>query len=83
MTTTRTATNILIYWDNQDPDNEGWAYRTSDVDGTIESGGLYESGTLDEAIDEAMCELDIDLTHDDFACEPRVDGGYAIWIVSE
>jgi hypothetical protein len=42
-------TKIKIYWDTQDRANEGWAYESSNDDGTIESGAVNDSawGDLD------------------------------------
>ena len=78
----RQPTEITIYWDSQDPWNEGWAFRLCDESGDIGSGPIDCGGPdddLDDVIDGAMHELDIDLTHDDFARDPTEDGGWAIW----
>jgi hypothetical protein len=74
----RSITRIKIYWDVQDPANEGWAYEVSGDHGTIDSGAI-EVDDLDEAIEEAIRMLDMPLTADQFAREPHVDGGYAVW----
>ncbi len=78
---TRTITDVTVYWDSQDISNEGWAYRASDADGDIASGGIddIEDDDLCGAIDAACFELDLDLTHDDFGMEPHIDGGYGTW----
>ncbi|MDA0834643.1 MAG: hypothetical protein O2955_04575 [Planctomycetota bacterium] len=73
-------TSITIYWDlNTIP--QGWAYRTLDDHGH-EQGGyipLIDDDDLDGAIRQACHELDIDLYPHDFAREPNIDGGYAVW----
>lgn len=80
-TTTRKPTQVTVYWDTQDRDNEGWAFRASDDDGAIASGPIdgIEAIDLAGAINQACHELDLDLTADDFAQEPDTDGGYAVW----
>ena len=77
----RKPTDITVYWDSQDPDNEVWAYRASDDQGDIDSGSidLVSDSDLDGAVDEACHMLDVDRTHDDFACDPVTEGGYATW----
>ena len=80
MTATRQPTHITIYWDSQDPANEGWAYRASDDLGLIASGGInVDSDSIADAIRAACSELDLDLTPEHFGIEPHVDGGYAEW----
>ena len=81
MTKTRTITSITVYWDSQDPDNEGWAYRTTDSDGRTDSDGIgiLPTATLGEAIEQACHELDVDLHADQFAGDPNADGGWASW----
>lgn len=81
MTKTRTATDIMVYWDAQDPRNEGWAYRASDADGMIESGAIddLDGDDLDGAIEDACSQLGVDIRADAFAREPNIDGGYATW----
>ncbi len=78
---TRTATEITIYWDSQDSSNEGWAYRAADEDGLIESGSIdgIDADDLDGAIEDACSTIGVDLTPDQFAREPYIDGGYATW----
>lgn len=80
---TRTITDLTIYWDSQDPNNEGWAYRASDERGDIASAGIdgVADDDMDGAIAEACRELDLPLTADQFAREPHIDGGYATWSV--
>jgi len=73
----KTITDIKVYWDVQDPSNEGWAYVASNDNGLITSGGV-DADSLDDAIDEAIFEIGVDLTHDDFA-RHDADGGCGIW----
>jgi len=76
----RQATEIKVYWDNQDRSNEGWAYRLSDADGDIDSGSLdSDRDDIDGAIDEAVSIAGVEVNADAFAREPNVDGGFAIW----
>jgi hypothetical protein len=78
---TRTATEIKVYWDNQDRYNEGWAYRLIDTDGDIESGAIdAPAEDLDAAIGEAIRIADIDIRVDDFSRESVKEGGYASWM---
>ena len=81
MKMTQTITDVTIYWDVQDRSNEGWAYRASDNDGSIDSGSIdnIADDDLCGAIDDACYQLGLDLTHDDFAREPHIDGGCATW----
>ena len=69
-------TKITVYWDTQDLDNEGWAYRTDIDSGPID--GVADDD-LDNAITEACRYLGVDLTPDQFARETVAEGGYAIW----
>lgn len=75
----RSITDITVYWNVQDRDNEGWAYRAGDEHGPIESGACNGADDLDEAIADACSQLGIALTPDQFAREPHIDGGYAVW----
>lgn len=68
---------ITVYWDIQDANNQGWAYVALGDRGLISSGGV-DAESLDEAIDQAISELGVDFTHDDFA-RHHEEGGYAIW----
>jgi hypothetical protein len=68
-------TKLTVYWDTQDPDNEGWAWRTDDDSGEI---AIVSHASLDEAIDQACHELDIDANHDDFD-KSTDEGGYGFW----
>ena len=77
----RTITAVKVYWDTQDSSNEGWAYRASDAIGLIDTGAIdgVADDDLDGAIAEAIQSLDIDVSADQFAREPHLNGGYATW----
>lgn len=78
-TESRNLTRIVVYWDRQ-AETEGWAYRLSDDQGDIASGGIFAAGDdLDAAIGEAVRESGLDLDPDMFAREPELEGGFAIW----
>ena len=66
-------------------DHESWIYFAYGMTGeVIETGELIDSGyELDRAIAEAVCALGLDLTPDQFARQPQVDGGYAVWTMPE
>ncbi len=74
-------TRIEIYWDTQDPTNEGWAVRWDRIGDNHESGPIegVSADNLDYAIDQACFDLGVSLNHDDFGCDEKTDGGYAIW----
>lgn len=81
-TTTATAiTSVVVYWSEQAADSPGWAVRWK-RGGHEQSNDICiaSDASLDDAIDQACHELDVPLTHDDFAREPRTAGGCAIWI---
>ena len=84
MNTTKNNTRQLtVYWDAQDPDNEGWYSKltTRDMFGnfaTTEEAIAAERDDLDGAIDEACRFWEIDATHDDFATSDS-DGGSGVW----
>ena len=69
---------LKVYWDSQDGDNNGWAYRLTEDGADTDSGPIDNPGDLDDAIDEACHMLDIPATHDDFACS-QAEGGYGVW----
>lgn len=75
-------TSITVYWDVQDPSNEGWAYCAYNDEGLVASGGLdgVQDDDLCGAVNEACHELGVDLTHDDFGLSSHVDGGFAKWL---
>ena len=77
----RVATEINVFWDNEDRNNEGWAYRLSDSEGDIESGWLdAEWGyDLDGAITAAVAIAGLELYPDAFSREEKTEGGFAYW----
>ena len=48
---------ITVAWDDQDPNNEGWAFWAVLVDGHHESGGL-DSSDFEGAVTEAEAQLE-------------------------
>jgi hypothetical protein len=80
----RKLTKITVYWDTQDPANEGWAYRVYYADGYQHSSRFHTvaDDDIDNAIDEACFILGAVLTHDDFAVSYD-GGGFADWIESD
>lgn len=82
---TRQPTEIKVYWDEQDPQNPGWAQRVLYDDGH-EEGGPYD-GPNDAAdgheLAAAVCEVawseGIEIDEDTVHVEPHVDGGFAAW----
>ena len=81
--TKRVPTQITIYWDTQDPKNEGWAFNASDDSGLIASGPIEDvgDGDLDGAIREACWELGVEDLQEHFALEPNRDGGCAHYTI--
>ena len=78
----RVATKITVYWDDIDSNNEGWAYRLTDVDGDIGSGVLdaYRDD-MDDAIASAVAIAGLDIDPSEFDREELE--GYAIWLSAE
>lgn len=74
-----TYSKIEIYWDEQDWQNKGWAWRANKTNGNDISGDIDNKGTLNEAIEETCHFLGVDLTPNDFGCTTN-DGGYGIWM---
>jgi len=82
---TTEITGVKVYWDSQDPANEGWAYR---LFGAVDGEQVeIDSGALDAADDSSPADLvvrvamenGIDIRRDECACEPDEDGGWATW----
>ena len=73
MTAKTELTEITVYWDEQDPQNIGWAYQACHIrDGENEvadSGSVSVDGSasLDDAVDEVCYQLGVDLDHNDFS----------------
>lgn len=74
----KTITSITIYWDNQDPSNEGWAYRI-EYRGGQESSGSVDAVTLEYAIEGVIHEHDLTIAATEFAVS-NSEGGYAHWV---
>ena len=84
MDATKEISRVEVYWDSQDSANEGWAVRW--WRGSQESSdavSIDATASLDDAIDQACHELDMDLTHDDFGCDPKWYGGRGDWSENE
>jgi hypothetical protein len=60
-------TEVRVYWDTQDRNNEGWAYKASSGERLVACQGI-EADTLSAAIEATIWELDLALTVDDFGC---------------
>jgi len=76
----RVATEINVFWDNEDRNNEGWAYRLSDSEGDIDSGRLAANrDDLDGAITAAVAIAGLELYPDAFSREEKTEGGFAYW----
>lgn len=75
--TSQIVTRVSVYWDNQDRNNEGWAYSASSYGESVASGGV-EASCLSDAIAQVIHELDLDITPDAFSIG-REEGGYAVW----
>lgn len=80
-TATRQLVRATIYWDSQDSDNEGWAYRVQYDDGHEETGPW--DGPASAAVDAMVVTLahqhGVTITKGDVACED-VDGGCGEWM---
>jgi hypothetical protein len=62
---TTEITEVRVYWDNQDRNNEGWAYKAISGNRLVACQGI-EADTLAAAIEATIWELDLPLTIDDF-----------------
>ena len=69
---------IEVYWDEEDYQNKGWAWRADKGNDSQTSGDIDTEGPLSEAIEETCYFLGVDLTPGDFGCS-KDDGGHAIW----
>jgi len=72
---------VTVYWDTQDPNNQGWAYRATGEPGDIASGPIdgVAADDIYGAIAEACHILGLDVTPDSFATDTHTDGGWAVW----
>ena len=82
--TTATITQITVYWDTQDPANEGWAYQAiggqwnRDITDSGPIEGVDEHD-IDSAVAAACRILNCGATPDQFKKTATIDGGYAHW----
>ncbi len=58
-------TEVQVYWDSQDRNNEGWAYKASSGERLVACQGV-EADTLAAAIEATIWELDLPITVDHF-----------------
>ena len=70
-------TEVRVYWDAQDQDNEGWAVKWFEGEELLGSDAVAAE-TLGDAIEEVVRILDLPCGTDDFATH-REEGGWAIW----
>lgn len=67
---------VVVYWDNQDRFNEGWAYRAHG-DHVSASGGV-DANDLKGAVEWTIMELGLTIQESDFSYSQE-EGGYAMW----
>jgi hypothetical protein len=82
-----TITEATIYWDAQDPDDEGWAWRIKWNHGGEESGPWDAEcdgsiTQLEEAVVSLAGQHGATIETGMVACEPDIDGGYAVYTAS-
>jgi len=76
---------VLIYWDDSDPENRGWAYKLEWPNGEVESGADYDLPVLCNATDMQTAVQDLAYRNgryvdlDDIMADPDLDGGFAEW----
>ena len=70
-------TEVRVYWDAQDSDNEGWAVEWHEHN-QIRGSESIEADTLNEAIEESILTLGLPCRADDFGIADE-EGGFAIW----
>ena len=76
------VSEVVVFWDASDPENEGWAYRIVGAENaSISSGSIdfADDADLDAAIDSIVNTLDLPCRTDDWAREPNQEGGWACW----
>jgi hypothetical protein len=69
--------SIYVGWDDE---KGAWLCRLEHDNGSQENHHFPDSVTLGQAIEEACHCLDLPQTPEDFAIEPRAEGGYAMWM---
>jgi len=85
MTTTRTLTSLRIYWDSQNPNNEGWAYSVGYEDDHEDTGpwDMRDDATADDvrsAVIELAWQHDMRIESHDVHVDMHTDGGFGTWI---
>ena len=76
----RVATEINVFWHDDNMSDQGWAYRLSDAKGYISSGSLNANrDDLDDAITSAVAIAGLELYPDAFSREEKTEGGFAYW----
>ena len=74
--------SVTVYWDTQDYDDKGWAYRVrDDLDELNDTGRVDYSGlsNIKTVVVEIAAEHGIQITNDDVNYD-HDDGGVACWI---
>ena len=89
-TETRTIRELTIYWDAQDPKNEGWAYRVTYTDEHEESGQWdwldtdnASRGELADSMVELAYQYGLEIDTDSVHANALTDGGFATWLAPE
>ena len=84
--------SIMVFWDNQDSDNEGWAYRVTEANGTQQDGPLEDykqlpdnanGSALQGAVASIAWQYGSELDDGDIAVDLKTEGGFAIWTASD
>lgn len=77
----RRVSTITVYWDEMD---DVWALRTTDAKGNVSRGTVCvpPESSIADAIDEACYQLDVELTHDDFAIDGMLCADWAAEVVA-
>ena len=82
MRTAEQITEILVYWDASDPNNEGWAQRVTYEDGHQESDeATHDVATMDDldvAVVAAAYAYGLTIENDSVAID-KSEGGSGIW----
>ena len=83
---TRRLIGCRIYWDSQDPRNEGWSWNTYYSDGHEESGAWEwdlqdhpDRSELVKHIENLAYQHDAVIDRSDVVVDLSIDGGIAEW----
>jgi hypothetical protein len=79
-TETTTMTEATIYWDSQDPTNEGWACRVRFSDGHEETSGWDWPLTRDDELPDAVVTLAWAFGNKILASDVAVEGMCGTWL---